>query len=128
MGITCYIAGPLTNGGRATDAEIDANLARAIAAWDRLRCMGICGILPHLSIHLERDHGIRLTQDQWIEWCLPQVAASDILLRLSGASSGSDREVELARALGMNVYFGFDELMEIFEPAEPFPIEPLEEK
>jgi hypothetical protein len=48
----------------------------------------------------------------WLEIDFAWVKKCDALIRLPGESSGADREVELARSLGIPVYFSIQEFLE----------------
>ncbi len=49
-------------------------------------------------------------QHFWYEYDLQFLPLCDCLLRLPGESKGADREVELARNLGMHVYYSLEEI------------------
>jgi hypothetical protein len=84
------------------------NVREAILVADQLVNMGFTPFIPHLSHfwHLlkPRPYGdwTRLDFD-WLPKC-------DVLLRLSGESSGADAEVKRAMELGIPVVHDLDEM------------------
>jgi nucleoside 2-deoxyribosyltransferase len=98
-----YIAGPYTG-------NEEQNVANALAAGTPLLDAGLCPYVPHLSHYWEAQHPhhyeVWMTLDfAWIRRC-------DVLLRLPGSSSGADREVALAKALGIPVFYTVEEVLE----------------
>ena len=86
-----------------------ANVRRQIDAAEELIQAGFYPYLPLLS-HFQHeiyphdyDTWVRL-DDAWLINC-------HTLLRLPGESKGADREVELARKLGIPVYYSVGELI-----------------
>ena len=49
--------------------------------------------------------------EAWMTLDLSWLAVCDCLIRLPGVSPGADREVERARQLDMQVFYGLDEFM-----------------
>jgi hypothetical protein len=102
-----YVAGPFTPGPTTTTA---GNVAEAIRVADELLGLGYAPYIPHLdflwNLVRPRAYEERLALDfVWIIVC-------DALLRFPGESPGADREVEVARRLGIPVYFSIEELLE----------------
>jgi hypothetical protein len=97
-----YIAGPYTR------PDPCANTHRAIAAADRLWDAGFIPFVPHLS-HFWHTMSPRPYED-WLAYDLEWLRCCDVVLRLSGESSGADREVREAEALGIPVYHSVEGL------------------
>lgn len=93
-----YIAGPYTKGNH------NHNVRSAILAGDRLLVEGHVPFVPHLCTlwDILHPHG----WETWMEWTSTWLKECDALIRLPGASKGSDAEVEMAEELGMPVYYG----------------------
>ena len=99
-----YIAGPYTN----PDPVINTRQATeaGLKVYERT---GAGVLIPHLSLlaHAMFPRDI----DFWYLFDLSQVAHCTHLLRLPGASTGADREVEYARGIGLGVYHDLDDLV-----------------
>ena len=102
--VRIYIAGPYT----ISDREINVN--RALAAADRLLEMGYVPYVPHLSHYWDRVSP--KPYEVWMNLDFAWLRACDCLLRLPGRSPGGEREVALARDLGLPVYFGLEAVPE----------------
>ena len=92
-----YIAGPYSKG------DVALNVRNAIHAGDVIARRGHFLFIPHLTHfwHMAIPHEYQFWLDQdmvWLKQC-------DALLRLQGESTGADAEVEMARELGMHVYY-----------------------
>lgn len=92
-----YIASPYTLGDTAT------NVRRQIDAANQLIDAGYVPVWP-LSCHylhevVERDY------ETWMVMCFAWLSRCDGVLRLTGESSGADREVQEAYRLGIPVLF-----------------------
>lgn len=103
-----YVAGPYTKGDPVQ------NVRRAILVGNELLQRGYAPFIPHLTMfwHLlaPNDYEAWLSYDfEWVDVC-------DVLLRLSGESSGADREVERAQRNNQPVYTDVD-LLVASEPA-----------
>lgn len=98
-----YIAGPYSKG------DVAANVRAAIVAAGDLRNEGFAPFVPHLTHfwHLVRPRGY----EDWLDLDNQFLPCCDCLLRLPGASSGADKEVELALSLRLSVYMSIDELL-----------------
>ena len=94
-----YIAGPYTGG------DTIVNVRNAVEAGDRIVQAGHNAFVPHLfhfwHFLLPGDY------EQWMRLDFEWLESCEVLLRLPGDSGGADREVELARELGIPVFFGF---------------------
>lgn len=94
-GLRVYIAAPYT-------ADPDACTAAAITAGNSVLDAGHTPFVPHLAHYWHTLHGPRDYED-WMRIDLAWLRCADAVLRLPGASSGADREVALARELGIPV-------------------------
>jgi len=99
-----YVAGPY----RTPDPVV--NTANAVKTGDELNDSGIVtAFVPHLTLlwHLVCPHGDTTVDGQayWYEYDMTVLNRSDAVLRLPGASSGADAEVEFAREHDIPVFF-----------------------
>lgn len=106
-----YVAGPYTKG------DVVLNVRHAIVTADALLNLGFAPYVPHLSHfwHLVCPHDYEAWMTLDFEW----VKACDAVLRLSGESSGADREEALAGELGIPVFYSIAEVAEYFLAPEP---------
>ena len=90
-----YIASPYTIGDAIT------NVNRSIKAANQLLEKGYCPFLPLLYHfwHLVTPK----KYEEWLELDMEWLKSCDIVVRLPGESSGADREVALAKELGIPV-------------------------
>jgi len=95
-----YIAGPYTGGDPVL------NVRAAIKAGDRVAQEGHTPFVPHLYHfwHLLFPHDYEF----WMRLDFDWLPACEALIRLPGDSSGADREVSMAKELGLPVYDGID--------------------
>lgn len=91
-----YVSGPYTKG------DTCVNTHRAVAAGNQLLDCGHAPFVPHLS-HFWHTMTPRSYED-WMFIDLAFLATCDAVIRLSGESSGADREVARAHELGIPVY------------------------
>jgi len=91
-----YVAGPYSR------PVPNHNVKRAIEAADKLLAAGFVPYLPHLT-HLW-DTVSPHDYEEWLALDLAWIERCDALLRLPGESSGADREVGHAKALGLPVF------------------------
>ena len=104
-----YVSGPISNGGTLQyEARLD-NMYDAIDVGAELIKLGYAPLIPHLSVIIEHKYE-GIDQDTWLAIDLPWVEAADALLRLPGASAGSDKEEAVALASGVPVYHSIEEL------------------
>jgi hypothetical protein len=98
-----YVAGPYTKG------DVAVNVRTAVRAGIEIIKAGHAPFVPHLChfMHYLEPHHYEIWMAQDFEW----VRACHALLRLPGESSGADREVALAEALGIPVYRDMSELL-----------------
>lgn len=99
-----YIAGPYTKGGEAR------NVRNAIFLAEEIREAGLTPYIPHLThfwdMIVPHDYEFWMAYDlEWLESC-------DVLYRMYGESSGADREVKLAKGLGIPVVYSMKELLD----------------
>ena len=97
-----YVAGPYTKG------DVAQNVRIAIEYGDRLIINGYIPYIPHLTHfwHLIFPHDYEYWLNLDNEW----LALCDMVLRIPGDSPGADAEVELAKSLGIPVYYSMREL------------------
>ena len=98
----CYVAGPYSNG------DTIANVREAILAAEELVKAGYIPYVPHWTAfwHLVAPHDY----DFWLNYDMDWLAKCDCLLRLSGSSSGADKEEEYAKKIGIPVFYSIEEL------------------
>lgn len=100
-----YVAGPMRQGDPNYNVQRGANWAM------HLLKLGWIVVVPQLSnywatISGNIKEGHPDGADGWLEFDFNLVARSDALLRLTGPSSGADRELALAKELNMITYTG----------------------
>lgn len=98
-----FISGPYTLG------DVFENVANAIDAATQLLDAGLFPYVPHLThfwhLQHQRDYEIWMELDEvWLRQC-------DYMLVLPGESRGVERELEVARQLGIPCFYGLKELM-----------------
>lgn len=98
-----YTAGPLTHPDPAVRA---LNVAAAVAVGRVLVAAGLLPFVPHTMVEPFADD-----YEAAMRLCLAWVRRCDAVLRLPGASPGADREVALARELGLPVFASVDEVI-----------------
>lgn len=92
-----YIAGPYTS-------DPEAHTANTIKAGQRLITMGYIPFVPHLYHFWHKQ--IPGSYEQWMELDFAWLRRCDAMIRLFGISDGADREVQVARDIGMPVFCG----------------------
>lgn len=103
-----YIAGPITGSG-----NLLCNLGHAIRAFGMLLNRGYAPYLPHLTCFAEITLAAmeeKFSYEDWLALDEEYLTACDAVLRLEGESNGAEREVALARKLGITVYYSVDTL------------------
>lgn len=98
-----YIASPYTTGSKPF------NVNRQMEMAHRLLDYGYCPVWPLAAHYLEQMR--ERTYDEWLEMDFALVARCDALIRLEGESEGADREMSLARSLGIPVVHSVEELI-----------------
>lgn len=102
--IKIYVAGPYTKG------DVALNVHHAIEMSDQLLKLGFAPFCPHLFHfwHMMFPHDYK----EWLDLDNQFVGCCDALLRISGESSGADKEVELAGSLDIPVFYTIGKLVE----------------
>lgn len=100
----CYVAGPYSTG------DPQKNTDAALAIGDQLLSLQVSPFVPHLSHYWETLHTAH-DYETWMSLDFSWVAASDYVLRMPGVSAGADREVALAKELGIPVVYSVRELV-----------------
>lgn len=93
-----YVSGPYSS-------DPIAGTNNAIHAGNVLLDAGHSPFIPHLSHYWHLLHTPRHYED-WMRIDLAWAGAADLMIRLPGESSGSDREVAYAQKLSIPVFFG----------------------
>jgi len=101
-----YVAGPYTQG------DVAVNVRKAYEAANQLADLGFAPFVPHAThfwhMLFPRPYEFWLDLDnQFLPCC-------DGVLRLAGPSSGADKEVNLARKLGIPVFTTIEALVTHF--------------
>ncbi|WP_447983799.1 DUF7768 domain-containing protein [Nitrospira sp. Nam74] len=98
-----YVAGPYTHG------DVAVNVRTAIIAGLELIGLGYAPYVPHLMhfVHMMLPQ----PYETWMAVDLAWVRQCDAMLRLSGTSSGADREEALARQIGIPVYSSVKDIL-----------------
>lgn len=91
-----YIAGPYTKG------DVALNVRNAVYAGSFVANLGHFPFIPHLThfwhMLVPEEYDFWMRQDEeWLKVC-------DAILRIDGESAGADKEVEVAKSLGLPVY------------------------
>lgn len=97
-----YIAGPYTQG----DTEV--NVRNAYEAANRLADLGFAPFVPHAT-HFWHMLFPR-PYEFWLELDNQFLPCCQAVLRLPGPSSGADKEVALAKSIGIPVFTDIDAL------------------
>lgn len=80
-----YVAGPITHG------QHESNLRAAIDFATEVLDLGHSPIVPHLTTLMELVHP--RPYERWMKYDFELIKRCDVLVRLPGKSSGSDREL-----------------------------------
>ena len=92
----------------------EANVLRQISTFHALAIHGFVPFAPLLGHYVDKHY--RFDYDWWLAWCFEWVKVSDCVLRLEGESNGADKEVALAKKLGIPVYYSLNELLKNENP------------
>jgi hypothetical protein len=101
-----YVAGPYTK------PDPCINTHNAIKVADRLLELGYVPHIPHLT-HFWHTVSPK-PYNLWLQYDAHWVLVCDVVLRLSGESTGADGEVKLAQENGKPVVHSIDELVKKF--------------
>ena len=99
-----YVAGPYSG-------DVLHNTRNAVFQADILRSAGFTPFIPH-AMTLPWDLAFPHDYEFWLEFDFRWVARCDAVLRLPGESAGADREVRMAKSLGIPVFASVVELIE----------------
>lgn len=102
-----YIAGPYTEG------DVAINVRNAFEAANKLADLGFAPFIPH-SAHFWHLVFPR-PYDFWIELDNQFLPCCEAVLRLPGLSTGTVKEVELAKKLGIPVFTDIESLVQFFQ-------------
>lgn len=91
-----YVAGPYTKG------DVAVNVRNAIRAANDLADLGFAPFVPHFTHFWHMLHP--RPYEFWLELDNQFLPHCDAVLRLPGESGGADKEVALARTLGLPVF------------------------
>lgn len=108
--IRVYIAGPYTKG------DVAINVNQAIKIANQLLDMGYIPFIPHLT-HFWYLISPRPYRD-WLKLVVEWLKLCHVVFRFEGESPGADKEVELAKLLGIPVVTSLAELDDIKETLE----------
>ena len=100
--IKIFVSGPY-------DGDVDINVGLAVVAGEKLARMGFIPFIPHAMGFVwheffphDREFWLALDKE-WLRSC-------DAVFRIPGKSPGADEECELARTLGIPVFYEFEKL------------------
>jgi hypothetical protein len=103
--VMVYIASPYTKGDNFVNVQRQITTAIELLQHD-----GIIPFSPLLnSVFVNMQH--EFAYDKWLEADFVYLSRCDVLLRLSGESSGADKEVAKARELGKPVFYSIKDLL-----------------
>lgn len=99
-----YVAGPYSKG------DVAVNVKTAIQIGNALADHGFAPYIPHFTHFWHMLHP--RPYEFWLEHDNEFLPVCDALLRIPGASTGADAEVELAESLGLPVFFELQDLLD----------------
>lgn len=97
-----YVAGAYSKG------DVAVNVRNALSMAKRLVEMGHVPYVPHLT-HFWHFAFPR-PYEFWLEYDKEWLRVCDAVFRIVGESSGADAEVELAKELGLPIYYKMDDV------------------
>ena len=103
--IKVYIASPYTNGDTAVNVKTQIDTFIDLLDNGYLPFAPLLTHFVHMAHPRPYDYWTAY-DDEWLKMC-------DVLLRLPGKSEGADREVGLAKSLGIPVVRSLPELMNL---------------
>src|SRR5512138_2138396 len=102
-----YIAGPISIGNQVE------NVRRAVMAADQVLKAGHSPFCPHLDFFWRVMTGTD-DYETWLRLDFDFLSVCDALIRLPGASPGSDREVAFALGRKIPVFYGVEEFLNVY--------------
>lgn len=109
-----YLAGPCT----VLAIGSSSHLLNAVSVADKLLDCGFTPLVPNALTHIWQMIAFR-DRATWLAYAAQLMRRCDAVLRLEGESEGADREVELARELGIPVYDSVTQMAELIDMANP---------
>lgn len=104
-----YLCAPLTNANTLSPEEIALNADRAAAMGAELLKHGFAPLIPQLTAG--HDCLMAVHWALWIETGQAWIRVADAVLRLPGASKGTEEEVAFALARGVPVFDSLADLL-----------------
>jgi len=92
------------------------NVNRQITMADKLMNLGF---IPFVPLYSHYQHTLYpRSYDSWMELDYTWIDSCDCLLRLTGESSGADKEIEYALSIGIPAFYSVLELTEYYTKTE----------
>jgi hypothetical protein len=116
--MTILIAGPYRSGTNDDPQLMQQNLKRLetvalpLFRAGHLPLIGEWLALPLLEVAGSRHPGDEIYQEILYPVARRLIAKCDAVLRLEGASKGADDDVELAKELGLKIYYKLEDIIE----------------
>lgn len=110
-----FISGPLTDGGRASNAEMIANMEMAVLAGIECIKKGHYPFIPHLSLithKVAKEQGFEIPWSSWMDIDHSFLRTCDAILSL-GSSKGADIELSEARDYKLKIFTSVDDIPEV---------------
>ena len=101
-----YVAGPLMSFGSQA-----RNVRNGALACLQLMHAEIDAFCPHLSWFADLFEDSPPGYERWISLDFNIISRCDALYRMEGVSPGADREIELATAQGIPVFYSIDNVI-----------------
>lgn len=74
--------------------------------------LGFAPFCPHLTHFLHLNHA--QPYEKWLALDAAFLKTCDAVIRIDGESNGADKEIELAKTLGIPIFFNITELSDFF--------------
>lgn len=100
--IYIYVAGPITGSGNKLQNAVNAIEVAEQLMGSQIPGVRVWPLVPHLGVFWEIFK--QKPAAEWQAWDDAWLRKCDALVRLPGASPGSDHEVALAREIGIPVF------------------------
>lgn len=100
-----YIASPYTKGDNFVNTQ--RQITTAIELLKQPGIVPFCPLLNSVFVNMQHE----FSYDKWLEVDFTYLSKCDYLLRLSGESSGADKEVAYAKEHGIPVFYDIDSLI-----------------